>query len=141
VLAPLSWIAVVGAWRWRGRNRAKWTASGLSEDLFRSLIRMKGGKTRVLLMGNLAAPKDRFRLAQELKLDWKTVDYEIKVLLRHGLIAEHLAYGDVRLYKTTPIGSLVLKLVKELSEPLNPEFKAGSDVSDTKPESVKMQFD
>jgi len=114
VLAPLSWGFVLGAWLWRGRVRSEWSRLGLTEDLFRLLTKMRGSGTRTSIMEALETPKDRFQLSKSLGLDWTTVDYQVGVLLKYGLVIEEAAYGNVRLYKLTPIGEVLLKALKEM---------------------------
>jgi DNA-binding transcriptional ArsR family regulator len=112
-LAPVSWFAVAGAWIWRGRTRSRWVKLGLSRDTFNLLVKMKGSRTRVGMIRALTVPKDRYQLANELGLDWTTVDYHIKVLLENGLVHEQTAYGNVKMYELTPIGSTLLKVLDE----------------------------
>ena len=121
--APISWGLVVGAWIWRGRIKSQWTQLGLTEDLFRLLMKMRGSGTRALIMSELETPKDRFQLSKDLGLDWTTVNYQVGVLSRYGLVTEDTAYGNVRLYKLTPIGAILLKALREMERndsPLHP---------------------
>ena len=114
VLAPVSWGFVLGAWLWRGRVKSQWTRLGLTEDLFRLLTKMRGSGTRTSIMEALETPKDRFQLSKGLGLDWTTVNYQVGVLLKYGLVIEESAYGNVKLYKLTPIGEVLLKALKEM---------------------------
>ncbi|MDG6913522.1 MAG: winged helix-turn-helix transcriptional regulator [Nitrososphaerota archaeon] len=114
VLAPVSWGFVMGAWLWRGRVKSQWIRLGLTEDLFRLLTKMRGSGTRTSIMEALETPKDRFQLSKSLGLDWTTVDYQVGVLLKYGLVIEESAYGNVKLYKLTPIGEVLLKALKEM---------------------------
>jgi DNA-binding transcriptional ArsR family regulator len=77
---------------------------------------MKGAKTRLNLMDALSMPKDRLQLAQELGLDWKAVDYHIVLLNRYGLVHEDRAFGNVRLYKLTKQGEVLLQLLKDFEK-------------------------
>ena len=120
VLAPISWGFVVGAWLWRGRVKSQWTRLGLTEDLFRLLTKMRGSGTRTSIMEALETPKDRFQLSKGLGLDWTTVDYQVGVLLKYGLVIEESAYGNVKLYKLTPIGEVLLKALKEMERNNSP---------------------
>jgi len=128
-LAPLSWGFVLGAWLWRGRVKSQWTSLGLTEDLFRLLTKMRGSGTRTSIMEALETPKDRFQLSKGLGLDWTTVDYQVGVLLKYGLVIEESAYGNVKLYKLTPIGEVLLKALKEMERKESP-FRSGP-ASDT----------
>jgi len=115
VLAPASWIAVIGVLVWRGRIRSKWDSSRLSQDVFRLMVRMKGSQSRLSLLKELATPRDRLQLARNISLDWKTVDYHIRILLKHGLIHEYSAYANVQLYELTDIGKVLLKVLEDIS--------------------------
>ena len=114
VLAPLSWGFVLGAWLWRGSVKSQWTRLGLTEDLFRLLTKMRGSGTRTSIMVELETPKDRFQLSKSLGLDWTTIDYQVRVLLKYGLVIEESAYGNVKLYKLTPIGEVLLRALREM---------------------------
>jgi predicted transcriptional regulator len=96
--------------------RAEWSRLGLTEDLFILLTKMRGSGTRTSIMRALETPKDRFQLSKDLGLDWTTIDYQIRVLLKYGLVTEDSAYGNVRLYKLTPVGELLLKALRELEK-------------------------
>jgi DNA-binding transcriptional ArsR family regulator len=115
LLAPISWGAVVGVWIWRGRIKSRWTRLGLDQGLFRLLLQMKGSATRTTILKSLLTPKDRLQLAKDLDLDWTTIDYHIQVLLKHGLIEENTAYGNVRLYELTKTGSDLLSVLEEIN--------------------------
>ena len=67
-------------------------------------------------MRALETPKDRYQLSKDLGLDWTTIDYQVRVLLKYGLVAEDSAYGNVRLYRLTPVGELLLKALRELEK-------------------------
>jgi len=112
---PLSWSVVGFAWIWRGRIRSRWKSAGLDSDSFRLILKMKGGPTRLSILKALAAPKDRLQLANELSLDWKTVDHHIRVLTEYGFIKATSSYGTIVLYGITKQGETLLKLMDELS--------------------------
>lgn len=67
-------------------------------------------------MQALETPKDRFQLSKDLGLDWTTVDYQVRVLAKYGLVAEDAAYGSVKLYKLTPIGEVLLNALREMEK-------------------------
>jgi hypothetical protein len=115
ILAPSSWVAVGGMWIWRGRMRSKWTDLGFDSDVFTLFVRMKGAKTRIRLLDALSVPKDRLQLAEELGLDWKSVDRHVAVMKKYGFLDDKVAYGRVRMYQLTPVGLSLLKLLQELS--------------------------
>jgi DNA-binding transcriptional ArsR family regulator len=112
---PLSWFVVGLAWIWRGRVRLRWKNAGLDSDSFRLILRMKGGPTRLSILKALTAPKDRLELANELSLDWKTVDHHIRVLSEYGFIKATSSYGTVVLYGITKQGETLLKVMDELN--------------------------
>lgn len=116
VLAPVCWGLVLGAWLWRGRVRAEWSRLGLTEDLFRLLTKMRGSGTRTSIMQALVTPKDRFQLSKDLGLDWTTINYQIGVLLKYGLVVEESAFGNVKLYKLTPVGDVLLRALREMEK-------------------------
>jgi len=87
---------------------------GLGYDAFRLLARMRGGETRLRMLQLLTVPRDRFQMAKDLELDWKTVDSHVRILLKYGMIQEKVAYGNVKLYELTVTGTLVLRLMEEL---------------------------
>ncbi len=107
---------VVGAWIWRGRVRARWRELGFESDVFELFMKMKGGATRIRLLDALEAPKDRLQIAQQLGVDWKTVDRHVQVLSKYGFVHEQAAYGTLRVYEVTPLGKMLLKLFDELDE-------------------------
>ncbi|MDA4123539.1 MAG: hypothetical protein OK456_10205, partial [Thaumarchaeota archaeon] len=123
ILAPSSWVAVGGMWIWRGRMRSKWTGLGFDSEVFSLFVKMKGAKTRIRLLDALSIPKDRQQLAEELGLDWKSVDRHVMVLKKYGFLDEKLVYGRVRIYQLTPIGTSLLKLLEELTN----EEKVGAN--------------
>ncbi len=114
LLAPVSWVLVGGAWIWRGRVRSRYTEMGFGSDVFELFMKMKGGATRIKVLNTLSTPKDRLQLAEELGVDWKTVDRHVQILNRYGFVREQSAYGTVRLYEVTPIGKMLLNLFDEL---------------------------
>ncbi len=114
-IAPTSWVAVGGMWIWRGRMRSRWTDLGFDSDVFGLFVKMKGGKTRLRLLDALSLPKDRLQLAQELGLDWKGVDRHLVLMKKYGFVVDKVAYGKVRMYELTPMGTSLLKLLQELS--------------------------
>ena len=116
ILSTASWALVGGVWIWRGRMRSRWESLGFDSGIFDLFIKMKGAKTRLNLMDALSMPKDRLQLAQELGLDWKAVDYHIVLLNRYGLVHEDRAFGNVRLYKLTKQGEVLLQLLKDFEK-------------------------
>jgi DNA-binding MarR family transcriptional regulator len=87
---------------------------GFGSDVFELFMKMKGGATRIKVLNTLSTPKDRLQLAEELGVDWKTVDRHVQILNRYGFVREQAAYGTVRLYEVTPIGKMLLNLFDDL---------------------------
>ncbi len=114
LLAPVTWILVAGAWVWRGRVRARYSEMGFGSDVFELFMKMKGGATRIKVLNTLSTPKDRLQLAEELGVDWKTVDRHVQILNKYGFVREQAAYGTVRLYEVTPMGKMLLNLFDDL---------------------------
>ena len=114
VLAPVCWIVLGGMWVWRGRVRARYSEMGFGSDVFELFMKMKGGATRIKVLNTLTTPKDRLQLAEELGVDWKTVDRHVQILNKYGFVREQAAYGTVRLYEVTPVGKMLLNLFDDL---------------------------
>jgi len=100
-------------WIWRGRMRSRWARSGFDSEMFHLFVRMKGARTRLNLLDAMSEPKDRLQLAQELDLDWNAVDYHVDLLNKHGLVHEDSVFGRVRMYRLTPLGESLLRLLGE----------------------------
>ena len=98
---------------WRGRLRSRWESLGFDSDMFDLFMRMKGARTRLNLLCALSRPMDRLQLARELGLDWNGVDYHIVLLNKHGLVHEDTLSGRVRIYRLTPLGESLLRLLAE----------------------------
>jgi DNA-binding transcriptional ArsR family regulator len=77
-------------------------------------MKMRGGKTRMNLLNALSKPKDRYQLAKELGMDWRAVDQHIVALSRHGLVADEVKYGKVRIYQLTASGKRILELLEDI---------------------------
>jgi len=116
LFAPVSWVLVGFAWVWRGRVRARYSEMGFGSDVFELFMKMKGGATRIKVLNTLSTPKDRLQLAQELGVDWKTVDRHVQILNKYGFVREQSAYGTVRLYEATPMGKMLLNLFDDLEK-------------------------
>ncbi len=114
LLAPVCWVLLGGMWVWRGRVRARYSEMGFGSDVFELFMKMKGGATRIKVLHTLTTPKDRLQLAEELGVDWKTVDRHVQILNKYGFVREQAAYGTVRLYEVTPMGKMLLNLFDDL---------------------------
>lgn len=114
LLAPVAWVVLGGAWMWRGRVRSRYTEMGFGSDVFELFMKMKGGATRIKVLNTLSTPKDRLQLAEELGVDWKTVDRHVQILNKYGFVKEQASFGTVRLYEVTPTGKMLLNLFHDL---------------------------
>ncbi len=102
---------------WRGLTKSKWTENGLCCGVFELLVKMKGGRTRTILLRSLLGPKNKLQLSHELGIDWKAVDGHISKLLQYGLAAEVMAVGTCRVYAITQKGRRALELADKWQEP------------------------
>lgn len=124
LLAPVCWIVLGGMWVWRGRVRARYSEMGFGSDVFELFMKMKGGATRIKVLNTLTTPKDRLQLAEELGVDWKTVDRHVQILNKYGFVKEQAAYGTVKLYEVTPMGRMLLNLFDDLERTDGPTAQA-----------------
>jgi hypothetical protein len=134
LLAPVCWVVLAGMWMWRGRVRARYSEMGFGSDVFDLFMKMKGGTTRIKVLNTLTTPKDRLQLAQELGVDWKTIDRHVQILNKYGFVREQAAYGTVRLYEVTPVGKMLLNLFDDLERTDGP-VAHGSSQTDRRPGS------
>jgi DNA-binding MarR family transcriptional regulator len=112
-LLPITWGAVAGTLIWRGKVRSAWSRQGYDYDTFKLVARMKGSPTRVKLLTSLDAPKNRLQLANELDVDWKTIDNHMEVLSTSGLVEEKTIVGTTKYFVLTEHGRRVLLLLAD----------------------------
>ncbi|MCS7095320.1 MAG: winged helix-turn-helix domain-containing protein [Thaumarchaeota archaeon] len=112
--AVSTWIGFIGTVAFKGYVRRMWTRSYFDYDVFRLLVRMRGAKTRVEILKRLEEPMNRNQLAEELQMDWKTVDRHVEILSRYGLIESTEDQGKT--FKLTESGRRVLELLDELAK-------------------------
>ncbi len=98
---------------WRGLTRSRWTENGLCCGVFELLVKMKGGRTRTMILRSLLEPKNKLQLSHELGIDWKAVDGHMAKLLQYALAVEVMAVGTCRVYAITQKGRRALELVEE----------------------------
>lgn len=101
---------------WRGVIKSKWTESGLCCGVFELLVKMKGGRTRMMLLRSLLEPRNKLQLSHELGIDWKAVDGHITKLLQYGLVTETVTVGTCRVYAITQKGRRALELAEKWQE-------------------------
>jgi DNA-binding transcriptional ArsR family regulator len=128
LIAPASWLFLgIGVWVWKGKARALFQAAGFDKDVFRLLVRTKGGKSRARLLKTLMLPKDRMQLSRDLGLDWKAVDRHLRVLQEFGLIREEVnVQANIRLFGLTKVGEILLNVLEKMEE-LEKEYNNQSE--------------
>lgn len=111
-ILPVTWGAVAGAVIWRGRVRSQWSRQGYDYDMFKLVSKMRGSATRQKILGAIKDDrKNKLQLANELGLDWKTVDNHVGMLLNARLVEESGVEGTARFYSITENGRRVLVLL------------------------------
>ncbi|MDG7035111.1 MAG: hypothetical protein JRM78_02700 [Nitrososphaerota archaeon] len=110
------WLGLAGVSVVKRREKSRWALLGFDEDVFALFEDAKGGPTRVKLLEDLKMARDRSELAKEAGLQWKTIDYQITILMKHGLIRQLAVHGDsIRVYMLTDRGENLLNLIHEES--------------------------
>ncbi len=112
-ILPISWGAVAGTLIWRGKVRSSWCKQGYDYETFRLVARTRGSPIRVKLLNSIATAKNRLQLANELAVDWKTVDNHMEILKRSGLAEEKAIVGTTRYYVLTEHGRRILLLLAD----------------------------
>ena len=112
-ILPISWGAVAGTLIWRGKVRSSWCRQGYDYETFRLVARTRGSPVRVKLLNSVATAKNRLQLANELAVDWKTVDNHMEILKRSGLVEEKAIVGTTRYYVLTEHGRRILLLLAD----------------------------
>lgn len=110
-ISPAAWIAVLGALIWRGKIRSVWSRQGYDYEQFKIVTRMRGSETRIRLLRSLDVPKNKLQLANEFRVDWKTIDNHIKILEKHKLVEEMALVGTSKYYIISGQGKKVLELL------------------------------
>jgi predicted transcriptional regulator len=117
-ILPIAWGAVAGAVIWRGKVRSQWSRQGYDYDTFRLVAKMRGSATRQKLLEAIRnGRKNKLQLANELGLDWKTVDNHVDMLLNARLVVEDGVEGTARFYSITENGRRVLLLLEQGESP------------------------
>jgi hypothetical protein len=115
-ILPISWGAVAGTLIWRGKVRSSWSRQGYDYDTFRLVARTRGSPIRVRLLNSVATAKNRLQLANELDVDWKTIDNHVEILTKSRLVQQMAMVGTTRYYVLTEHGRRVLSLLSEGQE-------------------------
>ncbi|WP_148701198.1 ArsR/SmtB family transcription factor [Candidatus Nitrososphaera evergladensis] len=109
---PITWGAVAGTVIWRGRVRSQWSKQGYDYDTFKLITKMRGSPTRQKLLEAVRnEQKNKLQLANELGVDWKTIDNHVAMLLEARLVEEKNVVGTARYYSITENGAKVLALL------------------------------
>jgi DNA-binding transcriptional ArsR family regulator len=74
---------------------------------------MRGSPIRVKLLISIATTKNRLQLANELDVDWKTIDNHMEILTRIGLVEEKAVVGTTRYYVLTERRRRILLLLAD----------------------------
>jgi hypothetical protein len=99
----------------RSRVRGIFSKRGFGTDVFDLMMGMRGSVSRVSLLQNMESPRHRLELSELTGIDWKEVDRQLSVLEKYGFVKVYAQSGNVKLYRSTEQGKLLLKLVGELS--------------------------
>jgi len=111
-ILPITWVAVAGTLIWRGKVRSQWCKQGYDYEMFRLLARMKGSPVRVALLTSVSnSARTRAQLAEDLHVDWKTINNHIDVLSKYSLVQEIGASGTSKYFAITEHGKRVLGLL------------------------------
>jgi DNA-binding transcriptional ArsR family regulator len=105
----------LGMLAFKGYVRRVWSRNYFDYDVFRLVVRMRGASTRRRILRQLVQPMNRYQLAMELGIDWKSVDRHVDLLLRHGLLETVEASGE-RAYRLSERGRRLLELLEEMAE-------------------------
>ncbi|MCL4518679.1 MAG: HTH domain-containing protein, partial [Thaumarchaeota archaeon] len=93
---------------------------GFDQDVFKLFVNMRGAATRFKLLQILETGegqgKDRAELAQELNLDWKAIDRQMRLLEKYGFVRVKSKEGTTRLFELNPSGKILLDLLREQSD-------------------------
>ncbi|MCL4518247.1 MAG: hypothetical protein M1587_03525 [Thaumarchaeota archaeon] len=115
-LASGGWCLVGVMSLWYKRTTSSWRKMGIDSDIFRLMMQMRGGPTRIRLLRSLTAPKNRLELSRELGYDWNVIDRHTRILLKYGMLEETSVYGSVKLFQLTGTGKKLVQLIEELQE-------------------------
>lgn len=111
-IAPVAWAAFLAALVWKGKIRSLWHQKGYDYDEFKILVKMRGGDTRVKILRNLTTvPKSKLQIANELGMDWKSIDGHVRTLSDHNLVKEAISFGTATYFAITDRGKEILDLL------------------------------
>ncbi len=104
----------LGMLAFKGYVRRVWSRNYFDYDVFRLVVRMRGASTRRRILKQLVQPMNRYQLARELGIDWKSVDRHVDLLLGHGLLETVEGSGE-RAYRLSERGRRLLELLEEMA--------------------------
>lgn len=110
-LALSTWAAFLLTLYWKGAIRTFWRRKGYDYDIFKVISKMRGSSNRIKILQSLSMPKSRLQLANELGMDWKSIDGHIDILLKYNLVKEIVSIGTAKYLMTTERGKEMLKLL------------------------------
>lgn len=105
----IEWRSFLGEC-FRGKTRHRWSESGMCADVYELLVQMRGGPTRIKLLGRMMEPKNKLQLANELGIDWKAVNRHVEKLLEVNLVQVAAIAGTCTVYVATEKGKRALAL-------------------------------
>lgn len=126
-LASASWMVFLMALSWKGRTRVLWQKRGHDYDTFKIMARMRGSAVRLQILNTLQLPKNRLQLANELRLDWKTIDGHVSMLMGYNLVEEMTSIGTAKYLIITKKGTEVLNLLKNNESDPNQNDSVGNN--------------
>lgn len=115
---PLSisgWTVTGVFFLWRRETVRTWKNAGLTKDVHNLMTRMRGGRSRLVLLQEMSTPRHRAELSERTGFDWKEVDRQLGLLQSHGLVTVVAQSGSVKMYGLTEQGRILLKLMEGLS--------------------------
>ncbi len=115
VVGSAALTGALGMLAFKGYVRRVWSRNYFDYDVFRLVVRMRGASTRQRILRQLFQPMNRYQLARELGIDWKSVDRHVDLLLRYGLIEDVEGSGE-RAYRLSERGKRLLELLEEMAE-------------------------
>lgn len=110
-ISPVAWALFLLALFYKGKTKSLWYKNGYDYDIFKMLVKMRGGPARIKILQSLLLPKNTLQLAKELDFDWRSADSHVNILLRHDLIKEMVSIGTSKYFIITKKGENILTLI------------------------------
>ncbi len=112
-LSSVMWVFFLASLAFKGKTKSLWHDNGLDYDIFRILLKMRGGISRIEIMEVLSLPKNKLQIAKSLSMDWRSIDNHVNILLKNNLIDEMATVGTSKYYILTRKGKNVMSLIKK----------------------------